>query len=344
MDAFATTGVHCTPVNTGHASPVNDGLTDYSPRDKPWDTHKGQAQAVGSIYADSADFERYATRISKCSGVLRFGWADDPETGESSLKLREAHFCRVRNCPCCQWRRSLMWLARFYQSLPDITAAYPRHRWLFLTTTVRNCPVVELRQTLKEMNAAWNRLRVRKEFKPVSGWLRTTEITRGKDGSAHPHFHTLLLVPPSMVSGVNYIKQARWTQLWQESMRLDYSPMVDIRAIKSKAPKEGQTDAQAAAAALQNAAAETLKYAVKPSDMVADPDWFLEMSRQVHKLRFVASGGALKDVLREDDESAEDLLLAGEEGGSDDGARLAFNWREGEGRYRRFPRADKAAS
>jgi hypothetical protein len=42
MDAFATTGVHCTPVNTGIASPLNDGLTDYSPRDKPWDTHKGQ--------------------------------------------------------------------------------------------------------------------------------------------------------------------------------------------------------------------------------------------------------------------------------------------------------------
>ncbi|WP_170869787.1 protein rep, partial [Shigella sonnei] len=25
------------------------------------------------------------------------------------LRLREAHFCRVRHCPVCQWRRSLMW-------------------------------------------------------------------------------------------------------------------------------------------------------------------------------------------------------------------------------------------
>ncbi|MDI4746156.1 protein rep, partial [Salmonella enterica subsp. enterica serovar Kentucky] len=38
----------------------------------------------------------------------------------------------------------------------------------------------------------------RKEFKPVQGWIRTTEVTRGRDGSAHPHFHTLMMVPPSM--------------------------------------------------------------------------------------------------------------------------------------------------
>ncbi|MDI5349339.1 protein rep [Salmonella enterica subsp. enterica serovar Kentucky] len=30
--------------------------------------------------------------------------------------------------------------------------------------------------------------------------------------------------------------------------------------------------------------------------MVADPEWFLELTRQTHKRRFVATGGALKDV------------------------------------------------
>ncbi|MBE3060804.1 protein rep, partial [Klebsiella pneumoniae] len=47
------------------------------------------------------------------------------ETGETRLRLREAHFCRVRHCPVCQWGRSLMWPARFYPSPPRIVAGVP---------------------------------------------------------------------------------------------------------------------------------------------------------------------------------------------------------------------------
>ena len=214
-----------------------DGLADYSSRDKPWDVHRAQAGDVQAIYATVEDFERYAQRIDQCSGILSYGWHPDPETGEVLLRLREAHFCRVRHCPVCQWRRSLMWQARFYQSLPAIQEAHPKARWLFLTLTVRNCPVGQLGETLTAMNAGWQRLKDRKDFKPVTGWVRTTEVTRGRDGSAHPHFHALLMVPPSMLSGVNYVKQARWVELWQESMRLDYTPVVDVRTVKSKAPR-----------------------------------------------------------------------------------------------------------
>lgn len=326
--------------NYGNGKVDGDGLADYSSRDKPWDVHRAQAGDVQAIYATVEEFERYAARIDQCSGILRYGWQPDPDTGEVSLRLREAHFCRVRHCPVCQWRRSLMWQARFYQALPAIQEAHPAARWLFLTLTVRNCPVSELAGTLTAMNAGWQRLKDRKEFRLVTGWVRTTEVTRGRDGSAHPHFHALLMVPPSMLSGVNYVKQSRWVELWQESMRLDYAPVVDVRAVKDKAPKgEG-----ALFAGLRGAVAETLKYSVKPSDMTDDPAWFLEMTKQVHKRRFVATGGALKDVLRVDEETQEELALGDQPGdGTDDGSRLAFNWQSGERRYRRFPQADKPA-
>ncbi|KEM81862.1 replication family protein, partial [Escherichia coli 7-233-03_S3_C1] len=39
---------------------------------------------------------------------------------------------------------------------------------------------------------------------------------------------------------------------------------------------------------------ETLKYSVKPEDMANDPEWFLELTRQLHKRRFISTGGALK--------------------------------------------------
>ena len=78
--------------------------------------------------------------------------------------------------------------------------------------------------------------------------------------------------------------------------------------------------------------------------MTADAKWFLELTRQTHKRRFVATGGALKDVLRVDEETDTDLVMAdGQAEGLDDGSRLAFNWRETDHRYRRAPKADKPA-
>ncbi|MGZ7278142.1 protein rep, partial [Streptococcus pyogenes] len=71
------------------------------------------------------------------------------------MRLRSAEFCRVRHCPVCQWRRSLMWQARFYQALPRIVADYPDSRWMFLTLTVRNCDIADLAETLTAMNAAF---------------------------------------------------------------------------------------------------------------------------------------------------------------------------------------------
>jgi len=339
----ASTSVHSSEIIT--LNQPRDGLSDYSPKDAPWDVHRGQSDDVGGIYAAVAEFERYAARMAECGGVLQFGWVTAPKTGETALRLREANFCRVRHCPVCQWRRSLMWQARFYQSLPKIVQEHPKARWLFLTLTVRNCAIGELGETLTAMNAGWKRLIERRDFRPVLGWVRTTEVTRGQNGSAHPHFHALVMVPPSMLAGSNYVKQARWVELWAECMRLDYVPVVDVRAVKAIPSDVAQTSLEAMGFALQRAVAETLKYSVKPADMTVDPEWFLELTRQAHKRRFVATGGALKNVLRVEEETDADLVMAdGPAEGDDDGSRLAFNWREIERRYRRAPKADRSAN
>ena len=327
----------CEEDNTCRKRHQDTSLSDISPRDKPWDVHRAQAQDVQAIYGEAREFERLAERIGKCSGVLRFSEAHDPETGEARLKLKEAQFCRVRHCPVCQWRRSLMWQARFYQALPGLIEAHTGARWLFLTLTVRNCPVGDLRATLKAMNDSWRRFVKRPEFKLVQGWIRTTEVTRGKDGSAHPHFHALLMVPKSYFQGKYYVKQARWVEVWQSCARLNYAPSVDVRAVH---PRKGEDGTQA----IQQAAAETLKYAVKPADMTTDPEWFMELTRQVHKLRFVATGGVLKGVLKEGQESDEELALTDGDGEQDDGGRVGFNWRPADRKYRRYRQADAEPS
>ena len=271
-------------------------------------------------YRTVPEFERYAARIDECAKLLDFRLVPDSDEGVLKLKLSAARFCRVRHCPVCQWRRSLMWKAKAFKVLPQIVAVYPKHRWLFLTLTVKNCPISELRVTLDRMNKSWQRFSQLKAF-PAVGHLRSTEVTRGKDASAHPHFHCLLLVPPSYF-GKGYIKQAEWVEMWRRSLRVDYNPVLDIRPVK-----RGQTPMQLVP--------EILKYCVKESDMVGDRQWFLELTRQLHKTKAVVAGGVLREYLAELEHEPEDLIGEdGEgEGGVDEG-HLYFGWRSLEVKYR----------
>lgn len=318
--------------HTAEKSDEKSALTDYSPKDKPWDSHRSDVDEISAIYATASEFERLAVRTSQCSGRLDFKWAVERETGEARLKLFRAEFCRVRYCPVCQWRRTLMWQARFYEALPTIVEKFPFSRWAFLTLTVPNCEISDLRETLAVMNKGWNKFVQRKEFKPVEGWIRTTEVTRGKDGSAHPHFHVLLMIPPSMLSGRNYVKREVWLQNWRDCMGNQSITQVDIRTVK---PKKGGDVLEAISPLdmLKGAVAETLKYSTKADDLKTDSGWFLELTRQTHKLRFIASGGALKDVLKAEDETNADLVGADGESLEETSGEISFNWQKAKKAY-----------
>lgn len=231
-----------------------------------------------------------------------------------------------------------MWRARFYTSFPGLQEQFPKHRFLFLTLTVRNCPINELRATLGEMGRAWNRLRLRSEFQIVAGWLRTIEVTysTSASGDSHPHFHILLMVPPSYF-GKSYISQSRWIELWRSCARLDYDPSVFIKAVRPKGAK-GKV-AGMDAETMQNAVMEVLKYSTKPEDMTLDPAWLAEYAVQTWKLRFIASGGALKDVLKEQEETNQDLITPEgqeqEEGEADEKSTLFFDWEHRDKKYRK---------
>ena len=292
-------------------------LADLSPRDKPWDKHRGNADKVAALYAGS-EFQDYSSRVTFCAEFLKFGLV--PDDDESlKLKLRAARFCRVRHCPVCQWRRSLMWKAKAYKVLPKIVEAYPTHRWLFLTLTQKNVPITQLRETLQHMNRSFQRLSQLKAW-PAVGWLRSTEVTRGKDGSAHPHFHCLLMVRPGYF-GKNYIKQDEWVGMWRKSMRLDYNPILDVQAIK-----KGSQPMQLVP--------ELLKYCTKESDLVADREWFLELTRQMQKMKCVTTGGVLKEYLQELEQEPEDLIGEGDKLEPEAEQSLYFGWKRQQRQYR----------
>ena len=67
-----------------------------------------------------------------------------------------------------------------FQQLPNIQERFPTHRWVFLTLTVKNPPVTELRDTLKHMNDSWKRLIETKRFKSgVAGFCEQPKLQEG---------------------------------------------------------------------------------------------------------------------------------------------------------------------
>jgi plasmid rolling circle replication initiator protein Rep len=302
-------------------------LSDASPRDRPWDVHKAQADAVERLYAmaKGQEFARLSVRMVECGRWLEFALNPDLDTGEVRLRLQTARFCRVRYCPVCQWRRSLMWAARFMKrvAVPE----FPKGRWLHLTLTVENVPVERLRATLGEMNEAWHRM-IKRSVWPALGFIRSTELTRAKNDFAHPHFHVLLYVKPSYFTSRDYISHERWASMWREALRADYDPVVYVKAWKLSTITDEQTGETR-----ELAPVEGLKYAVKPSDLIGerkpeDAEWLALLTEQTHKLRFLATGGILKDALSEEKETNDDLIRPGGELSEDaeEFARWWFLW------------------
>lgn len=305
-------------------------LSGLSDKDKPWDYHRDLADQVRDLYKAS-EFGDYADRIAVCAKLLEFALTAG-DSGEMAFRLQAAWFCRVRHCPVCQWRRSLMWKSRFIKALPLIGADYPTARWIFLTLTVRNCDLTELRDNLTLMNKAWERLSKRKIF-PALGWVKSFEVTRKKqDGTAHPHFHVLMMVPSGYFKGQSYINQQQWQQLWRDCLRIDYDPVVDVRAVKAKPRGAGEADP---GLGLLSAIKETLKYTVKGEELVADASWLVELTHQLHKTRAIALGGVLKNYLSEAEPENEDLIHADDDPGevSPDDPLWWFSWREMVKRY-----------
>ena len=73
----------------------------------------------------------------------------------------------------------------------------------------------------------------------------------------------ILMVKPSYFTH-NYIKQMDWRG---DVLKVDYLPNVDIRVIKKKGKQKGEeiTDDD-----IKSGIVETLKYAVKPADIMGD--------------------------------------------------------------------------
>lgn len=258
----------------------------------------------------------------------------DAETWQ--MFLNYANFCNQRSCSVCQLRRSVKLRLKLFPALHRLMVDYPDKHFIFLTLTVKNCHQSDLRRTLALMQSGWHRLSGRSDF-PAIGYLNSVELTRPRDcfykgfylgrfgtklvnrwqsllkqqgiwqsqlwseyftEDVHPHFHVLMMVDASYFED-SYIDHFGWVTRWRLAMKLDYSPVVDIRRVYGQGHQ-----------AIQQAVFEVTKYVVKTNDIT---DTFAALVfRQLHGLKLIKLAGLLADYAKQSD--IDQIIETGESG------------------------------
>ena len=252
--------------------------------------HKLQTNDIIFKFLDTG-FKTEFEKIKQCGNYLEFALKENQITKENKKKLAGANFCKNRFCPMCSWRR----IRNITGQLKDAFSVIQEKQkiaTLFLTLTVSNPDVKDLKSTIAKMNKSFNEMTRTKAFNnAVLGYFKSIEILGDKTpkGQAHPHFHILLVVKESYFKKSDYLNKAQWTEMWRKALKVDYTPVVDVRRIKSK--NENFSD-------IDSAIIETVKYSVKHSDLVKRTNEdFYYLYTQTKNLRFISAGGILKEHL-----------------------------------------------
>lgn len=268
-------------------------LSDFYDRGAKWDRKKNQNLEFAKLHYDA----KRRQRLDNCNRVLVFGNNGD------EWKLIHGKKCNVRFCDVCEWRRACKMISDFHKIVPRIQELNAKGAWLLLTLTQRNCEIDNLKTTIQAMSKAFNRMRIM-QLPGIKGFFRTLEITYNRDTGLHPHYHILLNVNNSYFGGNYYITQAAWCDKWAQAMRLDYSPIIDIRKITNISTEN------------LKGVLEVLKYSVKDADLNAliEDGLFQQFDQQMRGLRKFASGGNIKEQMALiEQEPATDEMAADEQ-------------------------------
>ena len=197
-----------------------------------------------------------AERVRTCGGFLEM-------LADLTLEKKKVHkgnFCKNRFCPMCAWRQArrdalkigtiMAWLATDYEK-----------QFIFVTLTTPNVPAAELPAEIDHFNKAFQRMAKRKEILALSeGYVRKLELTyNAKRNDYNPHFHVIFAVNKSYFASRNYLKQARWLEIWREVTGDDSITQVRVQKLKDADGK---------------GAAEMAAYAAKDSEYLQNDNVF----------------------------------------------------------------------
>ena len=236
-------------------------------------------------------------RVYQCAEVLKF-----IEQQDGTKKLYQSYFCKNKLCPICNWRRSMKYSYQTSRIVDEAIKQEPKGRFLFLTLTVKNVEGEALNSTISQLTKSFDRLFKRaKVQRNLLGYLRSVEVTHNEnDKTYHPHIHVLMMVKSSYFKGGNYISQKEWGDMWSQSLKVDYAPMVDIRTVKETGK------------GLRGAVLETAKYPTKPIKLdIENKQVVGDLYNGLYRKRQLGYGGLFKTIKKQlalDDAENGDLV------------------------------------
>lgn len=244
--------------------------------------------------------KKRSERVKQCADYM-----ETTKYSDGSERLTHANFCSDPLCPQCSKRKSMK---LFNQVSAVVDHLADDYKFVFVTLTVKNCSGSDLRQTCDELQKSFTRFMDRPRIKStVKGCFRALEVTHDNNeyitydmyygskkrhikpkskyykerglkigdknpnyDSYHPHLHCIFAVDKNYCDKNNpyYISQRELSEIWQKCLKVDYVPIVDIRACKQKL----QGNDRIYYKKLSSAVAEVAKYAVKGSDYLCGTD------------------------------------------------------------------------
>lgn len=287
-------------------------------KDRDWRGRKIMSLKLADIFKELGYRQSLIERLSSCGEVLKF-----IEQEDGSLKLYQAYFCKNKLCPICNWRRSMKYSYQTSRIVDEAIRQEPNARFLFLTLTVRNVKGDDLNATLTSLTQSFDRLfRRAKVKKNLLGYLRSVEVTHNeKENTYHPHIHVLMMIRPSYFrSSDDYISQKEWSEMWSQSLKVDYFPVVDIRGVKQSYH------------GIEKAIVETAKYPVKPMNLdVTDKQVVDDLYQGLYRKRQLGFGGLFKTIKKElelDDIENGDLVHTTDDGKLSQGTLIVAIWNQ----------------
>ncbi|MCE2099430.1 protein rep [Streptococcus thermophilus] len=267
-------------------------------KERDWRGRKILSLKLADIFKELQYKKTFVERVISCGDTLQF-----IQNQDGNLKLYQAYFCKNKLCPMCNWRRSMKYSYQTSKIVDEAIKQSPKGRFLFLTLTVKNVEGEALNSTISQLTKSFDRLFKRAKIqRNLLGYLRSVEVTHNEnDKTYHPHIHVLMMVRPSYFqSKKDYITQKEWSDLWSQSLKVDYTPMIDIRTVKETGK------------GLRGAVLETAKYPTKPIKLdIENKQVVDDLYNGLYRKRQLGYGGLFKTIKKQlalDDAENGDLV------------------------------------
>jgi hypothetical protein len=212
------------------------------------------------------------------------------QTNERIIKKDINHTCKSKYCVICEKRKNSLYFQNMMENIVELPKEYGI---MFMTLTVENCKLTDLKKTLKIMSESQNRMRGRLNTylmgrkKKQLGYFGCTEITYlNKNGTkkivngeqmAHPHKHLEIVVPMEKLREKS-ISQKELTRMWNECLQGEMKGFVDIRTTNGDI----------------SSLKELIKYTTKHTEYIDLKEEFREIKNQLKGFQMYQSSGYFK--------------------------------------------------